>query len=273
MLAVTLGGSIPRELLALRKKQSLEVMQRMQDKYERAAKTVDAEIRASFPAPPALADLSSSRSAVIANGKKLSRAAFLRRGWEPLPFPDPFVETFVSYPANELSRAVATGKASADIDCSTQEVFLWWAHWSREKIRDGYAKGDLALMCAQEDNTFDKVTAAVKSMPFFLQKREFVGRQVCALDADGSFVVAAEPVDDIMDYGARFRTVRGEYKSYTTFTPISDDRCKVTMFVNVDAKGSLPGEYSDSNARAVLWPIYQYISNITSHQCSSSTRI
>ena len=66
-----LGGSLPRALINKRIKSTLSVVHDMQGKFARNGKVVDWEVRATFPRPPRLANLSIEQSNIVAEGRLL----------------------------------------------------------------------------------------------------------------------------------------------------------------------------------------------------------
>ena len=63
-------------------------------------------------------------------------------------------------------------------------------------------------------------------MPNPLSKREFVTRQVAFSESDGGFVVAAVPVDDVVDYGKDIKAVRGRMTSLTRLEALSGNQVR-----------------------------------------------
>ena len=86
----------------------------------------------------------------------------------------------------------------------------------------------------------DHAIATIKKTPFPLKNREFVGRQVCAADTNGDLLVAAVPVDNVIDYGMTTRTVRGVARALMRVTPSGESQCKVTYIQYIDAGGVVP---------------------------------
>jgi len=86
----------------------------------------------------------------------------------------------------------------------------------------------------------DQVFATIKKMPFPLNNREFVSRNMCVKDANGDLLFAAVPVDDVIDYGMSTRTVRAVTRALMRTTPFGESQCKVTLIQYVDAGGVIP---------------------------------
>jgi len=111
---------------------------------------------------------------------------------------------------------------------------------SRENKRRSYEQGDPALLLVREHSKHDQVIATIKKMPFPLHNREFVGRQVCAMDTNGDLLITYVHVDDVVDYGMSARTVRGSNRAILRFTPVGDSQCSVTYSLHMDAGGVIP---------------------------------
>ena len=228
------------QLLALRKKQTLSVVQKIQDKYERNGKLVDAEMRAAFPSPPPLAQLDDEQKLVVESCRLLECEEGGK--WDPLDSPYPFVTMHIKHdPPAKGERHIAVGKATATIDCSMREAMAFWSMFmSRESTKASVELSNPARLVPRGSGPLDTVVATIKKMPFVLRDREFVARQVCAMDTDGDFLVAAVPIDEIVDYGMSTRTVRGVFWALTRFTSLGDSQCKITYTQKLDAGGRIP---------------------------------
>jgi len=245
VVQVALGGSIPKELLALRKKQTLSVVLKIQDKYERNGKLVDAEMRAAFPSPPCIAQLDSSQRLIVERCRVLEGEE--GGEWEPLLSPNPFVTMHIKHaPPAKGERQIAVGKATATIDCSAHEAMSWWyAFMSRKNWNTSLEGGDPALLVAKQATRHDIVVATIKKLPFPLHNREFVNRCVCVQadtlrDTLGDFFITSVPVDGGIDYGMNPRSVRGVSISILQFTSSSDSQCTVSYTQKLDAGGQIP---------------------------------
>ena len=91
VIQVNLGGSLPKQLLAMRTKQTLGVVQTTQEEFERNGREVDADMRSSFPQPPALGELSDEQKAIYESCRLLETEG--EQEWEVMtsPSPSPFV--------------------------------------------------------------------------------------------------------------------------------------------------------------------------------------
>ena len=106
---------------------------------------------------------------------------------------------------------------------------------SRERMRISNEEGSPARLRLRANSAHDQVAATIKKMPFPLNNREFVARQVCATDTNGDLLITAVPIDDMVDYGMSMRTVRGVARTIMRCTPSGESQCKVTL-INRDRK-------------------------------------
>jgi len=252
LLQVKLGGSIPKAIMASRTKQVLGAVQEMQAKFERKGKVVDAEMRTAFPLPPPLAELNDEQKLVVEN----CLAMETEEAWEPLESPHPLVRMWMKHaPPKRGERTIALGKATAVIDCSAHEATAYtFTYVSRERDRASCEEQHPARMLATTNTIHDNVIATIKKMPLLLRNREFVARQVCASDTSGDFLVAADPVDDIIDYGMTIRTVRGIGRCLTRITPLGISQCRVTIYQYLDAGGVIPRSLMTSKLPDAMSP-------------------
>jgi hypothetical protein len=92
----TLGGSVPVFAMKWVIKFSIDVVARLQDKYMRNGKHVDAEQRLEFPDPPRLDQLSDEQKEIVARCKVLEVGSDLRR-WTSLESPSSLVKMWMQY--------------------------------------------------------------------------------------------------------------------------------------------------------------------------------
>ena len=107
-------------------------------------------------------------------------------------------------------------------------------------------------MIQSRSGSHDLVVATIKKMPFPLNNREFVGRNLCAADTNGDLLITAVPVDDVVDYGMSTRTVRGVARAFMRITPSGESQCKVTYIQYLDAGGVIPTRVVESKIRLAL---------------------
>ena len=108
---------------------------------------------------------------------------------------------------------------------------------NRERMRISSEEGNPARLRPGANSAHDQVFATIKKMPFPLNNREFVCRQMCATDTNGDLLVTAVPVNDVVDYGMKTRTVRGVSRALMRFTPSGESQCKVAYIQYLDAGG------------------------------------
>jgi len=247
-----LGGSIPTALLNLRVKSNLKQIQRLQDKFERNGKVVDAEMVSAFPSPPPFAELNDEQKAIVESCRYLESdegAAF-----EPLTSPSPFVDMWFKHaPAKYGERTIAVGKATGVIDCSMHDAgAYWYAAMSREYVRISNEQGNPAFLKQRENGHHDQVFATIKKMPFPLNNREFVIRQVCSTETAGDLLITTVSVNELADYGMSKRTVSGALRAVVRFTPECESQCKIAYCLYLDAGGRIPTRVLNSMLPATL---------------------
>jgi len=247
-----LGGSIPKAVMASRVKRTLGSVQEMQAKFERKGKAVDAEMRSAFPLPPPLAELNDEQKLVVESCRYLESEE--GGEWEPLPSSSPFVDMWCKHaPTKGGERSVAIGKATTVIDFPVRDAAQFmFSYTSRERMRISREEGNPARLRQKVHSAHDQVFATIKKMPFPLNDREFVARQVCATDTNGDLLFSAVPVDDVIDYGLKHRTVRGVARTLMRFTPSGESQCKVTFIQYLDAGGVIPVRVFESKIPLAL---------------------
>jgi len=255
VVQANLGGAIPQAVIAFKTKQTLGSVQEMQAKFERKGMVVDAEMRSAFPLPPPLAELNDEQKLVVES----CRAMETEEAWEPLESPHSPVRMWMKHaPPKKEERTIALGKATALIDCPAREATAYtFAYTSRERDRMSREGQHPARILATTYTNHDNVFATIKKMPLLLRNREFVARQVCAADTSGDFLVAADPVDDIIDYGMTIRTVRGIARSLTRITPLGISQCRVTIYQYLDAGGVIPRSLMTSKLPDAMSPVIE----------------
>ena len=138
----SLNGNIPTAMFKRQVKSTLNECLEVQSRFLRSSTTIDVELRAAFPPPPRLADLTQQQMQVIIGCKLLesqstlpqspsntSRSLFRRPSvapppaadavnqFQPIPSPSPFVQMALKNSTNP-TRAIALGRAVAKIDTS-----------------------------------------------------------------------------------------------------------------------------------------------------------
>ena len=256
------GGLLPAIVMNKRLLSTMKTLARIQHKYERKGRLIDAEIRAVFPSPPPLDQLADEQTAVVEGCRTLE--AEDEREWKDLESPSPLVKMWVKYAKPKTGeRPIALGKATAVIDCSALTTLASMAaYMSREIVKVNREEGNKARLilesgghygCIQEESNparkvagrwgqHDYTFATVKTLPFPLNNREFVCRAISTKDANGDFLWVHESVDNTIevDYGFRSRLVRGIARGLVRITPLGDAACSITLLQYVDAGGVVP---------------------------------
>ena len=239
----SVGGSIPSWVLDKSVKSTLNVLKRLEDKYQRNGAKVDAEMRAAFPLPlPALSELSREQKRVVNACLELEVEYAGSTAWSNIKALTPFVKMWMKHtPPKKGERSVAVGKATVVVDSPANIAAAWWfAYCSRDRMRISVEEDNPARLVVSEASPHDIVVATVKSLPFPLKKREFVFRQICYAEPDEEIVVVTESVDDDIDYGEIWKTVRGITRNFVRFLPLGNFQCRVEYFQYADAGGEIP---------------------------------
>ena len=116
----------------------------------------------------------------------------------------------------------------------------WFSPMKRDNIRQSSEEGNPALLKQRENGPHDQVFAVIKKMPFPLNSREFVSRNLSATDTNGDLIITAVPVSDVVDYGTSTRAVRGVSRGIMRFAPSGESQCKVAYINYLDAGGVVP---------------------------------
>jgi len=222
---------------------TLGLVEELRERYERRGRVVDAEIRDAFKEPPVWESLTPAQTAIITSTMRLESDVDDSRPWKSLQSPVPFVSMWMKYtpPAIGSTRAVALGKAHATIDAGALPTLaIWMAFMNRGNAKKATEEGDPARLMLNDEDCHDNSFATIKAMPFPLQMREFVGRQLCVTEANGDLLLAVVPIDDVVDYGMKTWAVRGTSQCFLRLTSVGDKLCEVTYYTRIDAGGHLP---------------------------------
>jgi len=238
-----LGGSIPDMILNAIVKRTLSIVHDAQDRFLRNGKVIDAEMRAAFPSPPALATLTDEQKAIFAKCIALEQGSGVMK-WQAHKSPSYLVKMMSRYTPSERGEAQSVfGKGTGLIDCSALEAVAWVFNCcSRDRIRVSREAHDPARL-EKEITLHDKLFATIRRTQFPLQDREIVLRYLCASDASGGFVVVSQSVDDKVDYGGTYRAVRASSDATMRCTPVEGsegEQCRITYHQTFSSGEFLP---------------------------------
>ena len=206
-------GNLPEWALARSAKRTLSTVSLARLKFERLGSTVDAELRAVFPAPPPLHLLPDDVKTVFAKCAQL----------EP-----------------EINDPTRIHRDDV-VDASASTAMAWlFTFDSSRRMQESLDKEELARLIAASRTNHDLTTAKIVHFPFPLKDREFVSRNVAAEDANGDLIFAIVSVPDVIDYGATFNTVRGDTRAFVRISPISPSQCAVKLHQYATAGGWIP---------------------------------
>jgi hypothetical protein len=249
------GGSIPLLIGNMSAKSHLDVVARLQTRYERRGRLVDEEIRDSYQQPPFLENLTEEQRDVAVRCRILEDHFNDDASLTELVSPSPFVSMWIAHtPAKGWERHVALGKATFIADFPARKVHAWWFHYcSRERLRRSMEEGNPARIVWRENSSHDNVVTTIKKLPFPLHNREFVQRQLCAVDSQsGACYIFAVPDNAVVDYGSNFNVVRGTSSFMVKTVPLDDSQCRVTFLVSTDPKGRIPSTVVNSKIFSTL---------------------
>jgi hypothetical protein len=130
----TAGGSIPVMAMNFGVKSVLASAEKIRDKYERNGMMVDAELRAEFPLPTRVSELSSSQKQVVKSCQRLEEAS-VNVIWSPLKSPSALVSMWSKPPESfeKGERKISLGKAECDVDVAAEDAQAWWFAYVRER--------------------------------------------------------------------------------------------------------------------------------------------
>ncbi|GMI38047.1 hypothetical protein TeGR_g2496 [Tetraparma gracilis] len=238
----TVGGRVPVLAMNFGVKRALVTIEELRDKYERNGKAVDAELRAEFPSPPRVSELSPAQEQVVKSCQRLE-AASADVSWSPLKSPSTLVSMWSKPPTSfeRGERNITIGKAECDLDAAAKDAQAWWlAFCSRDRMRINKEEKNPARLTVKESAN-ENVVATVKSAPFPFNRREFVAMQVCASDnSNDDLLFAAESVGESVDYGTSLKAVRGKTRLFVRLRSVSPNSCTLTYFQYVDVGGLVP---------------------------------
>jgi hypothetical protein len=249
-----LKGKLPLMVMNANIKNTLNDVKELQDKFLRNGAVVDADLRSAFLTPPTLEELSPDQTSVVRRCLALE-TEYKSKSPIPLHSSSPLVDMWIVHtPPKRGEKSIALGMAKGVVDCSAREAAAClFAVCSRVRMRIDAEEGNLARLIASESTTYDIVFATIKRMPFPLNHREFVLRQICFVDGEtGSFIVVGHSVDDNIDYGSSIKAVRGTSKFVFRIMPLSETQCSVTFLSYFDAGGNVPAAVTNSKITSAL---------------------
>jgi hypothetical protein len=243
------GGIIPNFVMASRIRGALSVAKRLEGKFARRGDLVDAELRAAFLPGPTFDDLAADQKEMVGRCRDLEVGHAQDEDWSSLTSSSAFVEMWMKHtPARRGERSIAIGRAKVIIDSSPRDVAAWYFHYcSRERSRISVEKGDPARIIVRENSNHDVVVASIKKGTLIFHDREWVARNLTFVDGEGNFFWAAESVPDLVDYGTKFNTRRGQTIAFMRIEPIPGvaRQCTVTLVQKIDAGGRIPAWIMD----------------------------
>ena len=143
-------------------------------------------------------------------------------------------------------RNIALGKAEGVADCTAEEACAWYFEYcSNERNRKGFEHGDqVRLEVRDAARINEKPVATIKSMPSPFTNREFKFKNILKRNEDGNLSIGSWPIDIEVDYGGKFKAVRGIGKGLLTASNIGSvsgvDQCRIIFRQYIDFGGLIP---------------------------------
>ncbi|GMI09905.1 hypothetical protein TrLO_g15291 [Triparma laevis f. longispina] len=242
-------SNMPKSLMDFLAKQNLAWADEVQEKYRRNGKEVDKEKR--LVAANTVRELKNTsliedQQQMFARCMELIDQSNGDEEWRPMESPFQEITMEIKYfKPKRGERQIATGKGVGVVDTSAEEVAAWLMDYcSNERMRVSKEEGNPARLVLRNKTRVNEITVAnVKTMPFFLDAREFVFRQVWKSE-EGKILVALESVGDDVDYGVKLRKTTGSTRALFSLQNLPDcgqvKQCRMTFNQQMDAGGSIP---------------------------------
>jgi len=232
-------------------KNQLVEANRLQEKFRRNGKEVDAEVRGALVERMREGvELEEDQKEVFWELEELFGGED-EKGWGPLKSPYEGVKMQIKYKQQEKGKkTLGFGRAECVADCSAEEAAAWFFEYcSRERMvmsREEGAPARLEMRKGGKGRVNEKLFATVKKLRFPLQKREFVMRFVWQRGhLGGNMSVAFVPAEEKVDYGGNLgKLVRATTSGIFTAKNIEDQdgvhQCELTYTQFMDAGGHIP---------------------------------
>ena len=221
----------------------------MQSKYRRNGIQVDTEVREALISRTTLMKglgLDKNQTKFFNDFQELLEG---NEGWKDHESPIEGTTMQVRYQQQQNGKrsiALVRGKCSAD--CTAEEAAAWFFEYcSRERVARDRENGTPARLEIKqnEGRANEKFFATVKKIPFPYNNRELCFRNVLARNDDGSMSVAAQSIDDEVDYGGGVgKVVRASVNAIFTATNLEDSsgvtQCRMELLLRMDLGGYIP---------------------------------
>lgn len=168
------------------------------------------------------------------------------------------------FPPEKEERSIATGFATGIFDCSAEEAAAWLSDYcSNERMRMHMEQQETARLELRHKARENEATfATVKKLPFLLDSREFVFRQIWKSE-EGTVLVAIESVDDEVDYGVSLRKTRAHSRGIYKLENLPDHggtkQSRVTFVQRMEPGGSIPTWAVNRRAPSVMKSVQEGI--------------
>jgi hypothetical protein len=244
-------------------KNELVEANRLQEKFRRNGKKVDAEVReALVERMREGVELEEDQKKVFGELEELFGGED-EKGWGPLESPYEGVKMDIKSKLKEeghlLESFAALGRAFGTVDCTAEEAAAWlFEYCSRERMALSREEGNPARLEVRERERglHEKVFATVKKAPFLLHNREFVMKWLWKVE-NGKVTVGWVPEDRSIDYGGGLgKLVRGTSAGLVLLENTSSvgslPQCNILLQQSTNAGGKVPIYFINRNAAKQL---------------------
>ncbi|GMI28709.1 hypothetical protein TeGR_g6547, partial [Tetraparma gracilis] len=256
------GGMIPRWVVDLQIKKSLESVDKTRERHVRNGKAVDDEYRSTFPAPPLLSSLTEEQQSIVTSCKQMEADAVNNNvahdvEWKAVKSLSPFV----SMERKVFSGRNMIGRATSVIHCPPAEVLIWFFYFdSRERTKASVEQRNPARVLISRPSAYDITGATVKRSPLLFWAREFVFRSLCCVESPGGDLLMASesvPASVRVDYGSKLKVVRATLRQCLRVAaiPNAPGECQVTFHQHLVSGGWIPNFVSKSKISTSLRPV------------------
>ncbi|GMH61177.1 hypothetical protein TL16_g03202 [Triparma laevis f. inornata] len=260
--------ALPAYMLDFLAKQQLAPGNEIQQKFRRNGREVDRETR---DALAAVMREQRGRPLMDDQVPAFERCMSLQdgggEGWKVLKPPPHCTDTkmWLKYiPPQKGERSIGTGRAVGVVDSSAEDVGAWVMDYcSNDRMRISIEEGNPArLELRNKARINENSVASLKAMPFFLDKREAIVRQVWKSEK-GKIFIAIESVDGDVDYGVSFRKTRLSIKGLWVVENLDDlngvSQCRATLMLYIDAGGNVPTWVANKMISTILDAVQEAI--------------
>ena len=267
MQFVDLKLNLPRPVLELLAKEELKYANRIQEKFRRNAREVDAEIREQLVErmQSGKVEPSADQKRYIGGLEELFGEEEDSKGWKPLGSSREDNKMELKHQQQKKGeRSIPLGRAKVVADCSAEEAAAWlFEYCSRQRTAASRKEGDPArLEIRGERRNNEKCFAFVKHFGPFFWNREYLLKFIWTANNDGSFTVAWGSCNENVDYGGSVgKLVRGSAKGFMRARNIQAvggiPQCQIMFRQYIDTAGYVPTSLVNRYVPYALRPVQE----------------